>query len=142
MALHRSLPVGTKRLSVQSQFRARVRHEIESLRIVASLAVAGLHLWSQSPRSAHILAALGLQLQALCVRSDTSDLGQQSRPVSQLVLTVQPLMPHKGEPLLDEVKAVRAWLRARLDDGSKAFFSSQKGGALSREQVSDDNTLM
>jgi len=51
-------------------------------------------------------------------------------------------MPHKGEPLLDEVKAVRAWLRARLDDGSKAFFSSQKGGALSREQVSDDNTLM
>src|ERR1017187_1802795 len=49
--------------------------------------------------------------------------------------TVQPLFPHKGEPLLDEVKAVRAWLRVRADDGSKAFFNSQKGGALSREQV-------
>jgi type 1 fimbriae regulatory protein FimB len=49
--------------------------------------------------------------------------------------TVQPLMPHKGEPLLDEVKAMRAWLRLRADDGSKALFTSQKGGALSREQV-------
>lgn len=49
--------------------------------------------------------------------------------------TIQPLFPHKGEPLLDEVKAIRAWLRMRPDDGSKALFVSQKGGALSREQV-------
>jgi type 1 fimbriae regulatory protein FimB len=49
--------------------------------------------------------------------------------------TIQPLMPHKGEPLLDEVKAMRAWLKVRADDGSKALFTSQKGGALSREQV-------
>ena len=49
--------------------------------------------------------------------------------------TLQPLMPHKGEPLLDEVKAIRAWLKIRPDDGSKALFTSQKGGALSREQV-------
>jgi type 1 fimbriae regulatory protein FimB len=49
--------------------------------------------------------------------------------------TIQTLMPHKGEPLLDEVKAVKAWLRARPDDGSRALFTSQKGGALSREQV-------
>jgi site-specific recombinase XerD len=49
--------------------------------------------------------------------------------------TIQPLFPHKGEPLLDEVKAIRAWLRVRPEDGSKAFFTSQKGGALSREQV-------
>ena len=49
--------------------------------------------------------------------------------------TIQPLFPHKGEPLLDEVKAMRAWLRVRPDDGSKALFVSQKGGALSREQV-------
>jgi len=49
--------------------------------------------------------------------------------------TIQPLMPHRGEPLLDEVKAIRAWLRVRQDDGSKALFTSQKGGALCREQV-------
>lgn len=49
--------------------------------------------------------------------------------------TIQPLFPHRGQPLLDEVKAVRTWLRVRPDDGSKAFFTSQKGGALSREQV-------
>jgi site-specific recombinase XerD len=49
--------------------------------------------------------------------------------------TVQPLFPHKGEPLLDEVKALRAWLKVRPEDGSKALFTSQKGGALSREQV-------
>lgn len=44
-------------------------------------------------------------------------------------------MPHNGEPLLDEVKAIRAWLKIRADDGSKALFTSQKGGSLSREQV-------
>jgi len=49
--------------------------------------------------------------------------------------TIQPLMPHRGEPLLDEVKAIKAWLKVRPDDGSKALFTSQKGGALSREQV-------
>jgi type 1 fimbriae regulatory protein FimB len=49
--------------------------------------------------------------------------------------TIQTLMPHKGEPLLDEVKAIRAWLKVRPDDGSKALFTSQKGGTLSREQV-------
>jgi site-specific recombinase XerD len=49
--------------------------------------------------------------------------------------TIQPLMPHKGEPLLDEIKALKAWLKVRPNDGSNALFTSQKGGALSREQV-------
>jgi len=49
--------------------------------------------------------------------------------------TIQPLFPHKGEPLLDEVKALRAWMKVRPNDGSNALFVSQKGGALSREQV-------
>ena len=49
--------------------------------------------------------------------------------------TIQPLFPHKGEPLLDEVKAIRAWLRIRPDDGSEILFVSQKGGAISREHV-------
>ncbi len=42
---------------------------------------------------------------------------------------------HTGEPLLDEVKALRAWMKVRPNDGSNALFVSQKGGALSREQV-------
>jgi type 1 fimbriae regulatory protein FimB len=49
--------------------------------------------------------------------------------------TVQLITPHKGQPLLDEVKALRAWLRVRPDDGSEALFTSQKGGQLSREQI-------
>jgi len=48
--------------------------------------------------------------------------------------TVQPLCPDPNEPLLDEVRAVRAWLRVRPNDGSNALFTSQKGGALDRSQ--------
>jgi type 1 fimbriae regulatory protein FimB len=49
--------------------------------------------------------------------------------------TIQPLTPHRGQILLDEPKAIKAWLKVRSDDGSRALFTSQKGGALSREQV-------
>jgi type 1 fimbriae regulatory protein FimB len=45
---------------------------------------------------------------------------------------VQPLYRHKGQPLLDEVGALRAWIRDRADDGSGILFLSQKGGALHR----------
>jgi type 1 fimbriae regulatory protein FimB len=45
---------------------------------------------------------------------------------------VQPLYTHKGQPLLDETAALRAWLRERGDDGSGILFLSQKGGALHR----------
>jgi len=48
--------------------------------------------------------------------------------------TVQSLCPHPQEPLLDEIEALQAWLRVRRDDGSKALFTSQKGGALDRCQ--------
>jgi site-specific recombinase XerD len=47
---------------------------------------------------------------------------------------VQSLDRHKGEPLLDEVLALRAWLRERLEDGSRVLFPSQKGGMLTRMQ--------
>jgi site-specific recombinase XerD len=49
--------------------------------------------------------------------------------------TSQPVTGHRGEKLMDQIKAIRAWLRVRKDDGSRALFTSQKGGALSREQV-------
>lgn len=48
--------------------------------------------------------------------------------------TVQPVYQHRGQPLLDEVSAIRAWLRKRLADGSDYLFTSQKGGKLSRIQ--------
>jgi site-specific recombinase XerD len=48
--------------------------------------------------------------------------------------TVQPLYQHRGQPLLDEQAAIRAWLRKRLDDGSDYLFTSRKGGKLSRIQ--------
>ncbi len=48
--------------------------------------------------------------------------------------TVQPLYRHKGQPLLDEVTALRAWMREREPDGSDYLFLSQKGGRLHRSQ--------
>lgn len=48
--------------------------------------------------------------------------------------TTQPLYPHCGQPLLDEMAAIRAWLRKRPSDGSDYVFTSQKGGKLSRIQ--------
>ena len=48
--------------------------------------------------------------------------------------TVQPLYQHRGQPLLDELAALRAWLRARPADGSDYLFTSQKGGKLDRTQ--------
>ncbi len=48
---------------------------------------------------------------------------------------VQSLDRHKGEPLLDEVLALRTWLRERVEDGSQILFPSQKGGTLTRMQL-------
>ena len=47
---------------------------------------------------------------------------------------VQSLDRHKGEPLLDEVVALKAWLKERREDGSKTLFPSAKGGAMTRMQ--------
>jgi site-specific recombinase XerD len=48
--------------------------------------------------------------------------------------TIQPLYQHRGQPLLDETTALRAWLRKRQTDGSDYLFTSQKGGKLDRTQ--------
>jgi site-specific recombinase XerD len=48
--------------------------------------------------------------------------------------TIQPLYQHRGQPLLDETAALRAWLRKRPADGSDYLFVSQKGGKLGRTQ--------
>jgi site-specific recombinase XerD len=48
---------------------------------------------------------------------------------------VQSLDRHRGEPILDEVLALRTWLRERVEDGSWILFPSQKGGAMTRMQL-------
>jgi site-specific recombinase XerD len=48
--------------------------------------------------------------------------------------TIQPIYQHRGQPLLDESAALRAWLRKRQADGSDYLFCSQKGGKLDRTQ--------
>jgi site-specific recombinase XerD len=48
--------------------------------------------------------------------------------------TVQPLYRHKGQPVLDEVTALRAWQRERKAGGSDFLFTSQMGGRLHRSQ--------
>jgi len=48
--------------------------------------------------------------------------------------TTQAVTGHRGEPLLDEIKALRDWLRQRPNDGSDFVFNSQKGGRLDRSQ--------
>src|SRR5436309_1656378 len=49
--------------------------------------------------------------------------------------TTQQLMPHRGEPLLDEIKALKAYLAERTADAGDALFVSQKGGHLSSTQL-------
>jgi len=48
--------------------------------------------------------------------------------------TTQPLYAHRGQPLLDEVAALRSWVKVRPADGSDYLFTSQKGGRLDRTQ--------
>lgn len=48
--------------------------------------------------------------------------------------TTQAVTDHRGEPLLNELKALRERLRQRRDDGSDFLFTSQKGGRLDRPQ--------
>jgi type 1 fimbriae regulatory protein FimB len=48
---------------------------------------------------------------------------------------VQTLDAHRGEPLMDEFVALRAWLKDRVEDGSKVLFLSQKGGMMTRMQL-------
>jgi len=49
--------------------------------------------------------------------------------------TTQQLMPHRGQPLLDELKALREYLAIRPTDSGDALFVSQKGGHLSSTQL-------
>jgi type 1 fimbriae regulatory protein FimB len=80
----------------------------------------------------------GLRASEVCgLRLSDIDLKAGSISVQRLkgsLKTTQPLYPHKGVPLLDEISALRVWLRRRPADGSDFLFVSQKGGRLHRSQ--------
>jgi type 1 fimbriae regulatory protein FimB len=80
----------------------------------------------------------GLRASEVCaLRLGDVDLKADSVSLHRLkgsLYTVQPIYRHKGQPLLDEAAALRAWLRERQADGSDFVFTSQKGGRLHRSQ--------
>ena len=81
----------------------------------------------------------GLRASEVCnLRLDDIDMKNGSIVVERLkgsLRTTQAMTEHRGEPLLNEIKALREWLRQRADDGSDFLFTSQKGGRLDRSQV-------
>lgn len=81
----------------------------------------------------------GLRASEICnLELDDLDLKNGSIVIQRLkgsLRTTQALTEHRGEPLLNEIKALREWLRARRNDGSDFLFTSQKGGRLDRSQV-------
>ena len=95
----------------------------------------------RSPRDwAMILLAYrhGLRASEVCaIKLADVDLKAGSISIRRLkgsLHTIQPVYQHRGQPLLDETAALRAWLRKRQTDGSDYLFVSQKGGKLSRIQ--------
>jgi len=80
----------------------------------------------------------GLRASELCnLRLSDLDLKNGSIVIERLkgsLRTIQAVTEHRGEPLLNELKALREWLRQRRDDGSDYLFTSQKGGRLHRSQ--------
>jgi site-specific recombinase XerD len=80
----------------------------------------------------------GLRASEVCgIKLADFDLKTSSISIRRLkgsLHTIQPLYQHRGQPLLDETAALRAWLRKRPEDGSDYLFTSQKGGKLDRTQ--------
>lgn len=80
----------------------------------------------------------GLRASEVCnLRLHDLDLKNGNIVVERLkgsLRTTQALTEHRGEPLMNELKALREWLRQRPNDGSDFVFVSQKGGRLDRSQ--------
>ena len=80
----------------------------------------------------------GLRASEVCgIKLADFDLKTSSISIRRLkgsLHTIQPLYQHRGQPLLDETAALRAWMRKRPEDGSDYLFTSQKGGKLDRTQ--------
>lgn len=106
----------------------------ELLAVLRAAKARGAREWSM------ILLAYkhGLRASEVCnLRMADVDLKNGNMVVERLkgsLRTIQTVTEHRGEPLLNEMKALREWLRQRRDDGSNFLFLSQKGGRLDRTQ--------
>jgi type 1 fimbriae regulatory protein FimB len=94
-----------------------------------------------SPRSwAMCLLAYkhGLRATEVCqlnlVDVDMKECTVSVRRLKNSLHTCQQLMGHRGQPLLDEIAALKEWLKIRPADAGDSLFTSQKGGHLSRGQ--------
>lgn len=80
----------------------------------------------------------GMRASEVCnLRVHDLDLKNGSIVIDRLkgsLRTTQAVTEHRGEPLLNEHRALREWLRERPNDGSDYLFTSQKGGRLDRTQ--------
>jgi integrase len=80
----------------------------------------------------------GMRASEVCnLRIDDLDLKNGSIVIERLkgsLRTTQAITEHRGEPLLNEHRALREWIRERRNDGSDYLFTSQKGGRLDRSQ--------
>ncbi|HWW13081.1 MAG TPA: tyrosine-type recombinase/integrase [Candidatus Dormibacteraeota bacterium] len=78
----------------------------------------------------------GLRASEVC-QLKISDLAEGHLTIKRLKgsrTTLHQLVPHRGQPLLDEVKAMKEWLAVRPTDAGDALFPSQKGGCMTATQ--------
>jgi len=122
---------------IRNQSRQSMIHlePAEVLSVLRAAKAKGAREWSM-----FVLAYKhGMRASEVCnLRLDDLDMKNGSIVVERLkgsLRTTQAVTEHRGEPLLNELKALREWLRQRSDDGSDFLFNSQKGGRLDRSQV-------
>jgi type 1 fimbriae regulatory protein FimB len=132
-----AIPIATRKMP---QIRLK-RGQMTFLTPVETLAVLKVAKQRSTRDWAMILLAYrhGLRASKVC-RLKLADVDQKAGSISIRRLkgslqTVQPLYQHRGQPLLDEMAAIRNWLRKRPSDGSNYLFTSQKGGKLDRTQL-------
>jgi type 1 fimbriae regulatory protein FimB len=80
--------------------------------------------------------AHGLRASEVC-KLKVSDLNDGHLAIARLkgsLRTIHSLQPHRGQPRLDEVKAIKQWLSERPTDAGDALCPSQKGGCMSATQ--------
>jgi site-specific recombinase XerD len=107
--------------------------KVELLKVLKEAKAHSIRNWCMILTAFHH----GLRASEVCnlVTSDIKD-GSHIR-VKRLKgsnTTTHQFNPYKGEPLLDEIKAMKQWLAERPTDAGAALFPSNKGGCMSATQ--------